>query len=124
MALAAEFLALMPLRITVEPFLAMDATTSGRGYAIRSYDAPLTFAARYEPGGWLDKDPQHKDITSKGVLILDVDDIDGNRHVINIADRITVPTEVQASGIHAYPPIIAAQPVYDDQGLHHQIVLI
>ena len=124
MALAAEFLALMPLRITVEPFLAMNATTSGRGYAVRTYDTALTFPARFEPSALLTKDPQHKDIASKGTLILDVDDVDGNRHVINVADRITVPAEVQAAGIHTYPPIIAAQPVYDDQGLHHQVVLI
>jgi hypothetical protein len=53
-----------------------------------------------------------------------VDDVDGNRHVVNTADRITVPAEIQATGIHTYPPIIAVQPVYDDRGLHHQVVLI
>lgn len=124
MALAAEFLALMPLRITVEPFLAMDSSTSGRGYAKRTYDTALTFAARYEPGGFLDKGPQEKDVKSNGMLILDVDDTAGTRHVINIADRITVPTEIQAAGIRENPPIISVQPVYDQDGLHHQVILI
>lgn len=120
MALEAEYLALMPLRITVQPYESM----STDGFGGRSYGDALTFAARYEPVSALTKDSRQRNVVGKGVLIMDIDATDGTRHVCSVSDLITVPDELQVPGVHANPPIIDVQPVYDDSGLHHQVVMI
>lgn len=122
MALAAEFLALMPMRITVEPYSAM----STDGFGGRAYGTALTFAARLEQDFGLVKDSQQRNVTglSGSKIIMDVDATDGTRHICSASDRITLPSELLSQGVHPNPPIQNVQPVYDETGLHHQVVTI
>lgn len=120
MAFEAEFLSMMPDRITVEPYVSM----STDGYAVRTYGAAKTFAARVEPYGKLTKDSQHKDVVSNTRIFMPATDTAGTTYILNIADRVTMPAAYTATGIHANPPIISVQPVNDEDGLHHQEVLV
>lgn len=113
MALDAALLALMIQTVG----LAAQSGTTGAGYAVPTYGSVTTYAARLEfKDEWV-RAHDGREIAARGRAYVNIGSIGA---IPDVTAQVTLP----AGYTPAHPPILDVQPIFDEQGLNHVVLVL
>jgi hypothetical protein len=100
MAFESDFLGMMPVTVTVEPFVTQD------GYSKAAYGDPVSYQVFLDETSRMHRTSTSQVLYAQGTVYLPPTAVVGTK------DRLTLPDGQQ-------PKVVGVDRQFDDQGLHH-----
>lgn len=102
-----EWLYMCPHTVTIEPFVSRD------GFGAPTYGTAVTFQARVQGKNRMIRTRDNVEAVSTVQVYI------ASTPVVSPDDRVTLPSGFTPS----QPPILSVQPISDEQGAHHQVIM-